>query len=91
MTTIQMANIVLRHSGRAMNASEFLAAVRAVFAMRPWDVVDEVLAGRTQVQAFSESLGRDDGATWFTRDHDGRYIADDSKLADALFGQDVSN
>lgn len=91
MTTIEMANVVLLHSGRSMNASELLGTMRAMLAIRQWDDLDELLAGRSQAQALIELLERDRSQAWFIRDDEGRYVADQGKLADALFGRDPSN
>lgn len=88
MTAVEMANVALFHSGRSMNASELLGAMRAMFAIRRWDYVDELIAGRSQSQALSERLERGGGRAWFTIDDQGCYTADPGKIADALFGSD---
>ena len=58
MKIIEMANLILLHSGRAMNASELLGSMRPMFAIRQWDESDELLCGRSQTQRLIELLVR---------------------------------
>ena len=91
MTAVEMVNDVLFASGRAMTAEELVGAMRAMFGIRKWDCVDELLFGCSQVEAIARRVERDSDRAWFTRDAAGRYVANPDKRAEALFGDDFSN